>query len=192
MAQAMTKHIGGTWCSGITPAQHVGGPGLNPQCVHGSGNHCNWHISTAASAAPAAFRLTLEHSCVALAWHSAGGSAPPKRTSNSDADNATRTVQTTTPNNSITNNTNTAHQNCKNTNNQFNATPHEHLAAQVNLASAETRTAPDLGGRASFVPMCLLCLRCLRCLLCLLCLRWRLCLRCLLCRPCLLCHPCLP
>ena len=24
----------GTWCSGITPAQHVGGPGLNPQCVH--------------------------------------------------------------------------------------------------------------------------------------------------------------
>ena len=24
----------GTWCSGITPAQHAGGPGLNPQCVH--------------------------------------------------------------------------------------------------------------------------------------------------------------
>ena len=24
----------GTWCSGITPAQHVGGPGFNPQCVH--------------------------------------------------------------------------------------------------------------------------------------------------------------
>ncbi len=26
----------GTWCSGITPAQHAGGPGLNPQCVHHS------------------------------------------------------------------------------------------------------------------------------------------------------------
>ena len=26
--------IEGTWCSGITPAQHAGGPGLNPQCVH--------------------------------------------------------------------------------------------------------------------------------------------------------------
>ena len=24
----------GTWCSGITPAWHVGGPGFNPQCVH--------------------------------------------------------------------------------------------------------------------------------------------------------------
>ena len=24
----------GTWCSGITPAQHAGGSGLNPQCVH--------------------------------------------------------------------------------------------------------------------------------------------------------------
>ena len=35
MAQAMTKHIGGTWCSGITPAQHAGGPGFNPQRVHG-------------------------------------------------------------------------------------------------------------------------------------------------------------
>ena len=23
----------GTWCSGITPAQHAGGPGLNPQRV---------------------------------------------------------------------------------------------------------------------------------------------------------------
>ena len=23
----------GTWCSGITPAQHAGGPGLNPQNV---------------------------------------------------------------------------------------------------------------------------------------------------------------
>ena len=23
----------GTWCSGITPAQHAGGPGFNPQCV---------------------------------------------------------------------------------------------------------------------------------------------------------------
>ena len=25
----------GTWCSGITPAQHAGGPGFNPQRVHG-------------------------------------------------------------------------------------------------------------------------------------------------------------
>ena len=24
----------GSWCSGITPAQHAGGPGLNPQRVH--------------------------------------------------------------------------------------------------------------------------------------------------------------
>ena len=24
----------GTWCSGITPAQHAGGPGFTPQCVH--------------------------------------------------------------------------------------------------------------------------------------------------------------
>ena len=24
----------GTWCSGITPAQHAGGPGLNPHCLH--------------------------------------------------------------------------------------------------------------------------------------------------------------
>ena len=23
----------GTWCSGITPVQHAGGPGFNPQCV---------------------------------------------------------------------------------------------------------------------------------------------------------------
>jgi hypothetical protein len=27
------EHVG-TWCSGITPAQHAGGPGFNPQCVH--------------------------------------------------------------------------------------------------------------------------------------------------------------
>ena len=25
----------GSWCSGITPAQHAGGPGFNPQSVHG-------------------------------------------------------------------------------------------------------------------------------------------------------------
>ena len=24
----------GTWCSGSTHAQHAGGPGFNPQCVH--------------------------------------------------------------------------------------------------------------------------------------------------------------
>ena len=24
----------GRWCSGITPAQHAGGPGCNPQSVH--------------------------------------------------------------------------------------------------------------------------------------------------------------
>ena len=29
-----TFYSKGTWCSGITPAQHAGGPGLNPQCVH--------------------------------------------------------------------------------------------------------------------------------------------------------------
>ena len=28
------KNFKGTWCSGITPAQHAGGPGFNPQCVH--------------------------------------------------------------------------------------------------------------------------------------------------------------
>ena len=27
-------HRKGTWCSGITPAQHAGGPGFNPQRVH--------------------------------------------------------------------------------------------------------------------------------------------------------------
>ena len=27
----------GTWCSGITPAQHAGGPGFNAQCVHYGG-----------------------------------------------------------------------------------------------------------------------------------------------------------
>ena len=27
-------HLKGTWCSGITPAQHAGGPGFNPQRVH--------------------------------------------------------------------------------------------------------------------------------------------------------------
>ena len=27
----------GTWCSGITPVQHAGGPGFNPQCVHYGG-----------------------------------------------------------------------------------------------------------------------------------------------------------
>ena len=26
--------VKGTWCSGITPAQHAGGPGFNPQRVH--------------------------------------------------------------------------------------------------------------------------------------------------------------
>ncbi len=26
----------GTWCSVITPVQHAGGPGFNPQCVHAS------------------------------------------------------------------------------------------------------------------------------------------------------------
>ena len=29
------KYVG-TWCSGITSAQHAGGPGFNPQCVHWS------------------------------------------------------------------------------------------------------------------------------------------------------------
>jgi hypothetical protein len=32
---AKTSPQRGTWCSGITPAQHAGGPGFNPQCVHG-------------------------------------------------------------------------------------------------------------------------------------------------------------
>ena len=31
----------GTWCSGITPAQHAGGPGFNPQCAHYSLNRYN-------------------------------------------------------------------------------------------------------------------------------------------------------
>ena len=29
-----TQPSTGTWCSGITPAQHAGGPGFNPQRVH--------------------------------------------------------------------------------------------------------------------------------------------------------------
>ena len=32
--QDVQKFQLGTWYSGITPAQHAGGPGLNPQCVH--------------------------------------------------------------------------------------------------------------------------------------------------------------
>ena len=35
VCHAFKNHVQlGTWCSGITPAQHAGGPGLNPQCVH--------------------------------------------------------------------------------------------------------------------------------------------------------------
>ena len=30
--------VRGSWCSGITPAQHAGGPGLNPQTVHAEGS----------------------------------------------------------------------------------------------------------------------------------------------------------
>ncbi len=33
-AQKRLQQTTGTWCSGITPAQHAGGPGFNPQCVH--------------------------------------------------------------------------------------------------------------------------------------------------------------
>ena len=29
-----TSDIRGSWCSGITPAQHAGGPGFNPRTVH--------------------------------------------------------------------------------------------------------------------------------------------------------------
>ena len=35
MRRAATAALSvGTWCSGITPTQHAGGPGFNPQCVH--------------------------------------------------------------------------------------------------------------------------------------------------------------
>ena len=37
------KYVG-TWCSGITPAQHAGGPGFNPQCVH---LQMTWRVSVA-------------------------------------------------------------------------------------------------------------------------------------------------
>jgi hypothetical protein len=43
--------IKGTWCSGITPAQHAGGPGFNPQRVH--------HIMFALSADSVALRCTI-------------------------------------------------------------------------------------------------------------------------------------
>ena len=33
-AADMQSDFKGTWCSGITPVQHAGGPGFNPQCVH--------------------------------------------------------------------------------------------------------------------------------------------------------------
>ena len=33
-SRARLCYQSGTWCSGITPAQHAGGPGFNPQCVH--------------------------------------------------------------------------------------------------------------------------------------------------------------
>ena len=32
--QEKTNVLLGTWCKGITPAQHAGGAGFNPQCVH--------------------------------------------------------------------------------------------------------------------------------------------------------------
>ena len=32
----------GTWCSGITSASHVEGPGLNPQCVHSTASVLEW------------------------------------------------------------------------------------------------------------------------------------------------------
>ena len=32
--EARSCELRGKWCSGITPAQHAGGPGLNPQRVH--------------------------------------------------------------------------------------------------------------------------------------------------------------
>ena len=34
MRTCLTQGLQGSWCSGITPAQHAGGPGFNPQCVH--------------------------------------------------------------------------------------------------------------------------------------------------------------
>ena len=34
MGQSSNQVSLGTWCSGITPAQHAGGPGFNPQRVH--------------------------------------------------------------------------------------------------------------------------------------------------------------
>ena len=51
-----TKASTGTWCSGITPAQHAGGPGFSPQCVHWYVHPCycaprliaNWMIDQAA------------------------------------------------------------------------------------------------------------------------------------------------
>ena len=40
-AADMQSGFKGTWCSGITPAQHAGGPGFNPQCVHYFSNRYN-------------------------------------------------------------------------------------------------------------------------------------------------------
>ena len=34
MRTCLTQGLQGSWCSGITPAQHAGGPGFNPQCAH--------------------------------------------------------------------------------------------------------------------------------------------------------------
>ena len=39
------------WCSGITPAQHAGGPGLNPQRVHASTHALNHNVKRCQSAA---------------------------------------------------------------------------------------------------------------------------------------------
>ena len=47
MLRAVTAALSlGTWRSGITPAQHAGGPGFNPHCVHfHQENHVGSHAA---------------------------------------------------------------------------------------------------------------------------------------------------
>ena len=44
---ARQRFLEGTWCGGITPAQHAGGPGFNPQRAHfqteGDIGKYKWH-----------------------------------------------------------------------------------------------------------------------------------------------------
>ena len=55
----------GTWCSGITPASHVGGPGFNPQCVQLHSPSC-LQLQDAHVGATFVFRINCVASCLRI------------------------------------------------------------------------------------------------------------------------------